>query len=95
MLKKKPSVQPSEKRVHFKLNAPDAKDVVLCGSFNHWATHSHQLKRDKKGTWATYVALEPGTHEYRFLVDGQWQDDPDAAKALNPYGTQNSVRVVT
>ena len=94
MLKKKQSVQPSEKRVHFKLSAPEAKDVVLCGSFNRWVPHAHPLEQDKKGTWSTHVALEPGTHEYRFLVDGQWQDDPDAAKVLNPYGTQNCVRVV-
>ena len=90
----KNSVQPSEKRVQFKIDAPDAKEVALCGSFNHWANDTHHLKRDKKGTWTTQVALEKGSHEYRFLVDGQWRDDPDASKSVNPYGTQNSVRVV-
>lgn len=94
MLKKKQPVLPSEKPVQFKLDAPEAKDVVLCGSFNRWATHSHPLAQDKKGTWSTKVALESGTHEYRFLVDGQWQDDPYAPKVLNPYGTQNCLRVV-
>jgi len=27
---------------------------------------------------ATTVELKPGTHHYRFLVDGEWRDDPNA-----------------
>jgi len=39
--------------------------------------------------------MPPGAHHYRFLVDGQWHDDP--ARALhvpNPYGGQDAVRKV-
>lgn len=85
---------PSKKRVYFKLQALDATEVILAGSFNNWDTHSRHLKQGKKGLWRTYLTLEPGTYEYRFLVDGQWQNDPDAEVAPNPYGTENCVRIV-
>jgi hypothetical protein len=38
------------------------------------------------------VELEPGEHHYRFLVDGQWRDDPDTVwRVQNPFGSQDSV----
>ena len=40
------------------------------------------------------MMLEPGTYEYRFLVDGEWQTDPDAEVVSNPYSTQNCVQIV-
>ena len=33
-------------------------------------------------------------YEYRFLVDGQWQNAPDAEVVPNPYGGQNCVQVI-
>lgn len=87
--------QPPKKRVYFKLKASGAEEVILAGTFNNWETHSCCLKRDKKGVWSASLMLEPGTYEYRFLVDRQWQNDPEAEVAApNPYGTQNCVRVV-
>ncbi len=39
--------------------------------------------------------LPPGTHQYRFIVDCQWCEDPACTlRVPNPYGTQNSVRKV-
>ena len=85
---------PLRKRVYFKLRAPGAEEVILCGSFNNWETHSHHLKRDKKGVWRTYLSMEPGIYEYRFLVDGQWQNDPEADVMPNAVGSQNCLQVV-
>ena len=84
-----------KKRAYFHLKAPDAREVKLCGSFNDWDTRSCPLKRDRKGVWRTSLLLEQGTCEYRFLVDGRWQNDPDAEKTPNHFGTLNCVRVVT
>ena len=78
------------RRVYFKLAAPEAQKVHLCGSFNDWETGSRELKRNKKGEWTGYLQLEPGTYEYRFVVDGQqWHNSPDTELVPNPYGTQN------
>jgi hypothetical protein len=41
----------------------------------------------------TTVELEPGPHNYRFLVDGQWRDYPECTLQVpNPFGGQDSVR---
>jgi hypothetical protein len=54
------------------------------------------MKRDKKGTWKASFLLPPGRYEYRFRVDGVWQDDPNAHEWVgNPFGSQNSLRIVS
>jgi len=87
--------QATKKRVTFKLVAPEAAEVTLAGSFNGWADDRTPLKRDAKGIWKTQVTLEPGTHEYRFRVDGHWRDDPECdLRRPNGFGTENCLRVV-
>jgi 1,4-alpha-glucan branching enzyme len=82
--------KPSTKRVPLSLDAPTAKSVRVSGSFCDWQTQSHALKRDKAGVWRATLSLPPGTHEYRFLVDGQWHDDPKCRDRIpNPFGTEN------
>jgi hypothetical protein len=40
--------------------------------------------------------LKPGRYEYRFVADGNWTDDPfGGAFVANPFGTRNSVLVVS
>ena len=44
------------------------------------------------GLWEKRLVLPPGRHEYKFVVDGQWQHDRDAREnVLNEFGTLNSV----
>jgi len=40
------------------------------------------------------MTLEPGRFDYRFLVDGDWMNDPDADKVCNKFGTENCVMTV-
>jgi 1,4-alpha-glucan branching enzyme len=50
------------------------------------------MKRANDGSWQARVPLNKGTHRYRFVVDGQWQQDPyNNATEPNPYGGVNSV----
>jgi 1,4-alpha-glucan branching enzyme len=80
---------------NFELTAPTAKHVELVGDFTHWQEHPIRLHKSFGGIWRTRVKLELGPHEYRFLVDDQWCDDPKCAQhAPNPYGGQNDVREV-
>jgi 1,4-alpha-glucan branching enzyme len=79
-----------KKRATFRLDAPEARDVFLAGSFNGWDASNRPLKRDNKGIWTTMIMLAPGSYEYRFVVDGEWTDDPNAAERRpNEHGTQN------
>jgi len=78
--------------VEFSLMAPEARDVRAAGSFCDWATDSVILKKDKKGVWTASLSLPPGRYEYRFLVNGQWSDDPNCTERVaNGFGSQNCV----
>lgn len=79
----------------FTFRAPDAQSVQLAGDFTDWERNPINLLKDPDGTWRIQVQLKPGTYHYRFLVDGQWQDDPDCTeRATNPFGSDNMVRQV-
>ena len=84
--------QTTEKRIAFGLHAPEASKVCLVGSFNDWDITERPMKRDEKGSWKTTVSLEPGVHEYCFILDGEWQDDPPCkGRCSNALGTRNCV----
>jgi len=79
----------------FSLTAADAASVLLVGDFTQWQQNPIPMKRDGNGVWSTMIALGAGTHRYRFLVDGEWRDDPDCIlRVQNPYGSEDSVRQV-
>ena len=80
------------KPIRFNLSAPQAKSVLVTGSFCDWQTNSHHLKKDKLGTWKAKLALPPGTYEYRYLVDGEWCNDPTCQERVgNAFGTENCI----
>lgn len=80
------------KKVTFTMVAPEARDIFLAGNFNNWDINSHPLKNGAKGIWKASVSLMPGVYEYRFLVDVEWQNDPDCASFVpNSYGSENCV----
>ena len=97
MARKRSSPKPLPKqRITFTLHAPEAKSVLLTGSFCDWQNDGQVLKKDRQGLWKLTIWLSPGRHEYRFLVDGEWRDDPGCAERVtNTFGTQNCVRQVT
>lgn len=77
----------------FRLHAPNATCVCLAGTFNNWDPNDTPLRRDDSGVWRVELQLPAGTHEYRFLVDGSWEDDPLATHYVeNPFGTRNCVK---
>ena len=94
--KSKKSTKTKTKQALFHLFAPEAKKISLAGDFNGWDVNSLLMEKDKKGNWKISVNLDPGRHEYRFYADGIWQDDPKAdERVVNPFGSQNCVRVIT
>ena len=82
------------KSVQFEFPAPEAMEVYLAGDFNNWDSSGSPMKKDKKGIWKTTLSLNPGRYEYRFRVDGNWENDPVCCDCVpNKFGTQNCVRV--
>jgi 1,4-alpha-glucan branching enzyme len=93
--KGKPRVKTLTKKVPFELSAPEAQEVYLAGDFNNWDSSANPMKKDKKRTWKTALSLKPGRYEYRFLVDGNWENDPACCDCVpNEFGSQNCVRIV-
>jgi 1,4-alpha-glucan branching enzyme len=82
-----------KKRVYFTREAPGADDVRVLGNFNDWS--GRPLKKQKDGVWKTWTMLEPGTYEYRYLVDGDWTNAPEAEEVENPFGGKNCVERVS
>ena len=71
---------------------PDARAVFIAGTFNDWNEEAEPLQDLGNGRWWKEFTLVPGTYEYRYIVDGEWQDDPSAhARVDNPYGGVNSL----
>jgi len=86
---------PKLMKTEFSLSAPQAMSVFIAGSFNQWNRSSHPLKKNKQGIWKISIPLDPGQYEYRFFVDGEWQNGPNCSPFIeNPFGTVNCLKLV-
>ncbi len=84
---------PRKQTFHF--TAPDANAVLLVGDFTNWQKKAIPMQKGRDGIWRAIVQLTPGTHIYRFIMDGQWCDDPECTERVpNPYGGHDMVRQV-
>jgi 1,4-alpha-glucan branching enzyme len=100
-MQKKPAAQKKPVQVRgkhettFRLVAPHAAQVFIAGCFNEWDPTANRLEQDEEGTWSCTLSIEPGEHEYRFVVDGVWWDDPaNMSRRSNEFGTENCVLIV-
>ena len=84
------------RKVTFRYKAPQASEVLLAACFTKWGEKAKKMRKLKNGTWNCRAELKVGqTYRYRFIVDGEWQDDPDCESTeATPYGNQNCVLVV-
>jgi len=89
------NVKLKRKRVDFSLHAPEADDVKLAGDFTDWEQSPAPMRRLKSGAWKKSVYLPIGAYQYRFVIDGEWKNDPDCQlREPNPFGGENDVCVV-
>jgi chromosome partitioning protein len=89
--------QPREVVVQFR--DPAAQDVRIAGDFNGWVpdkgVRSLTETRGDEQVWTKILQLPPGTYQYRYVVDGDWCEDPgNPEKAPGRVGERNSVLVV-
>lgn len=70
--------------VEFAYFRPGARSVHIAGDFNAWQTDRYALKRDERGWWHIRLALTPGKHRFKYVVDGSiWEAD------YASYGVEN------
>lgn len=71
---------------------PDAKQVYVAGDFNRWDPTDKKMTKAKDGSFRAKLSLSPGQHQYKFVADGTWVDDPSSKqKVHDPFGGVNSV----
>ncbi len=79
----------------FRFTDPTAMSVLLVGDFTHWQANGIPMRKNKEGIWMAALELPPGKHTYRFIVDGEWRDDPECSlRVANPFGSEDMVRQV-
>jgi enterochelin esterase family protein len=79
----------SERRVTFRLKAPEAKAVQLRGGAG-LVTNALELVRGEEGVWTvTTSPAVPGFHYYWFVVDGVIVNDPGSSTYFG-YGRETS-----
>lgn len=79
----------------FVLKASLARSVKLAANFTEWEKNPLDLMKLENGIWVLILPLPAGNHPYRFIVDGQWLNDPqNPHRAPNPFGTENSVKTI-
>jgi peroxiredoxin len=81
--------------VSFRYRAPaDTKAVYLAGTFNDWKPTALKMDGpDSSQRFETKLVLGPGTHEYKFVLDGtRWRHDPGNRRQVGFYN--NSVITV-
>jgi len=83
----------TEKEILFEIEANQDSKVFIAGTFNDWSPKTHPLEYyPQDGVFRAFILLEPGIHEYKFVVDGVWQMDVNCPDwVLNDNGTLNSV----
>jgi len=83
-----------EKEIAIYFYAPLAQSVQIAGSFNSW--NAGELCKDEQGTWQMTLNLKPGRYEYKYLVDGRWENAQNEHETVdNGQGSLNSVLTVS
>jgi hypothetical protein len=84
-----------EQEIKLTFFALNAKEVNVAGNFNSWRPEATPMNNTGAGEWVVRLKLRSGQYEYRFVVDGQWSEDPRAhQRVANGHGDYNSVLMV-
>ncbi|MBI4431581.1 MAG: AAA family ATPase [Candidatus Omnitrophica bacterium] len=76
----------------FICKCPGAKAVQIVGDFTNWIAVNMNSPGGKSGFWTRVFSLTPGSHKYKFIVDGEWVNDINNSNyQRNPYGGIDSI----
>ena len=54
----------------------DATSVAVAGTFNGWSSSANAMTKNSSGVWETTIELDPGSYQYKFVIDGNGKNDP-------------------
>jgi len=78
--------------VTFTLEVPEGtgETVEVAGSWSNWKRE--KMKQKKDGSFSiTKILPSENEYEFRYIVDGIWQNEPETACRRNAFGTENSI----
>ncbi len=65
------------KTVTFYYKDVNASEVLVAGSMTDWASGAKAMTKDEEtGIFSLSMKLENGEYQYKFIVDGNWINDP-------------------
>jgi hypothetical protein len=82
-----------ERRARLRVKAPGAAAVHVVGSWDDWAAPGRALApAAAAGLWEAWIELPPGSHRYRFIVDGRTVRPPRAPRYIaDGFGGEDGV----
>ncbi len=86
-------LRPVQEAIFFTIQDSTAHDVKLAGNFNEWVPDRNVISyREEDGIWRKVISLNPGRYQYRYVVDGEWREDPYNPNVIqNDFGGFNSI----
>lgn len=89
-----PGVHTVDGRVVFVYHNRVPRSVAVAGSFNNWNARQLSLHESHDGWWSAWMPKpQPGTHQYKYVIDGSvWLEDPaNKEKTPDGFGGWNSL----
>lgn len=95
--KLQPGVHSVDGKLLFVYHNRVPRSVAVAGSFNSWDAGALRLHESHDGWWSVWLPKpEPGTHQYKYVIDGAvWLEDPaNKQKLPDGVGGWNSTLTV-
>ncbi len=81
--------------VRFRIHAPGAATVSVAGDFNGWDRERHPLRDAGGGWWELSIPIRPGSHQYAYVIDGEWITPPNAEITVEDgFGGRNGLLII-
>ncbi len=65
----------------------EADQVLLAGAFNNWqeaASPENEMEEVEENKFEITVWLDPGSWEYKYIIDGEWTQPQDYMEKISP-----------
>lgn len=84
------------KTIVLKYSDTNIDEIQIAGEFNDWIPDLNIDTQHDNGIIRKILRIPPGQYQYRIIIDGQWQEDPNNPdQILNQQGEINSVLSIT
>jgi chromosome partitioning protein len=87
-----PRADEAAREIVLSFRDPGCRRLQIAGDFNDWIPDGGVETRKLDGRWQKVLRVPEGAYEYRVIIDGIWQPDPNNPHAVpNHLGGHNSL----